>query len=602
MADYIYTMESRLSPEQMRTVNAVQEFARAHGMNVYLTGGAIRDILTGFPIRDLDFTVEGNPLKLQHDIERSGGVVDLVDQNFFVIHGIIEGIRAEIGMARSEVFDKPGKPPLVTPATITEDLRRRDFTFNAMALSLNEGSRGLLLDPFNGAADIEARMIRVLHSYAFLEDPSRLIRAGRFATRFGWELEERTRARYTSAVEGEYIQFVGHRAIGYELEQIAHEENPIAVMKALEAAGWLKVLCSKWTVAKADIPELTHLLKTRATMAEFNIGVDAAPAVMHFLTLKLGESEVAAIQKLIPHREFVAAWKRLEADAKDLSKKLLSKEAALNSGAWKILAAAKPEALLYLDVTGHNKVVEEKIKNFFGKWREAQEKIPYTQMAELRITPQLPVFQQVSQEAFFLLLDGKLRSESEIAKFLAPFEPPLPPPPPAPVRRGRAAAKKVAAAAKAPVQVAVAAAAEAVTPAVPVAPPKPAGKTAPGKPIATTPVAAAKKHAESVKATPAAKPAKAPEVKHKPAPVPAKKSPAKSAAVKAHAKPAKAAPAANKKAGAKSAPKKQTKAAPKPVHKAKPVAKKAAPKKPAKSAQVKKHPEKKNGKPKHKKR
>ncbi len=448
MADYIYTMESRLSPEQMRTVNSVQQIARSHGMNVYLTGGAIRDILTGFPIRDLDFTVQGNPLKLQHDIEKSGGIVDMADPVFCVIHAIFHGTRAEISMARAEVFDKPGKPPLVTPATINEDLRRRDFTFNAMALSLNDGSRGLLLDPFNGAADIEARLIRILHSYAFLEDPSRLIRATRFATRFGWELEERTRARYDSAREGEYIQFIGSRAIGYEIEQIAHEENPIAVMRALESEGWLKVLWPKWTVAKADVPELAQLLKTRATMAEFNISVDAAPAVMHFLTVKLSDAEVAAIQRLIPHREFVAAWKRLERDAKELSKKLLSKEAALNSGAWKILSAAKPEALLYLDVTGRNKTVDEKIKNFFGKWRQIQEKIPLAQMAELRITPQLPEYSQICQEAFLLLLDGKLRSEGEIMKFLAPFEPPLPPPPPAPVRRGRAAAKKAPAVAE----------------------------------------------------------------------------------------------------------------------------------------------------------
>src|SRR5208337_1222843 len=207
MADYIYTMESRLSPDQMRAVNLVQEIARSHSMNVYLTGGAIRDILTGFPIRDLDFTVQGNPLKLQHDIEKAGGIVDMVDSSAYVIHAMIKGSRAEIAMARAEVFDKPGKPPQVTPATINDDLRRRDFTFNAMALSLNEGSRGLLLDPFNGAADIDARLVRVLHSYAFLEDPSRLIRAIRFATRFGYEFEERTRARYDSAREGGYIQF-----------------------------------------------------------------------------------------------------------------------------------------------------------------------------------------------------------------------------------------------------------------------------------------------------------------------------------------------------------------------------------------------------------
>jgi len=592
MADYIYTMESRLSPDQMRTVNAVQALARDHGMNVYLTGGAIRDILTGFPIRDLDFTVQGNPLKFQQDIEKSGGIVDMVDQNFFVIHAIIQGVAAEIGMARAEVFDKPGKPPLVTPATINEDLRRRDFTFNAMALSLNEGSRGLLLDPFNGAADIEAKLIRILHSYAFLEEPSRLIRASRFATRFGWEMEERTRARYNSAVEGEYIQFLGHRAIGYELEQIAHEEDPLAVMKALEAEGWLKILYPKWTVAKADVPELAHLLKTRATMAEFNIAVDAAPAIMHFLTFKLGDADLASIQKLIPHREFVAAWKRLDDDAKELSKKLVSREAALNSGAWKILAAAKPEALLYLDVTGHNKIADEKIKNFFGKWRQMQEKIPYAQMAELRITSQLPDFAQISQEAFFQLLDGKLRSEGEIAKFLAPFEPPPPPPPPTPVRRGRAGAKKVAPVVKAPVAVAAAASAEPVLAVAPA--PKPV---------------AAKKEAVKVPAAPA-KPTKVPETKSATSPAAGKKSPAKPApkvsskpSTKAPAKPA---PKAAKKASAKPAAKKPAKAAPKPVKKsqpvvkkAKPAVKKAAPKKLAKSALVRKQqPDKNHGKPK----
>jgi tRNA nucleotidyltransferase (CCA-adding enzyme) len=564
MADYIYTLESRLSPEQMRTVNTVQNIARSHGMNIYLTGGAIRDILTGFPILDLDFTVQGDPLKLRQEIENTGGIVDLADPVFGVIHAVFQGIGAEIGMARAEVFDKPGKPPLVRPTTINEDLRRRDFTCNAMALSLNEGSRGLLLDPFNGAADIDARLLRILHSYAFLEDPSRLIRATRFAARFGWEMEERTLARYESAREGEYIQFLGSRAVGYEIEQIAHEENPIAVMQALDEQGWLKVLCPKWTIAKANVPELAHLLKTRAAMAELNIPVDAAPAVMHFLTVKLGDAEVASIQKLIPHREFVAAWKRLESDAKDLSKKLLSKEAAVNSGAWKILSAAKPEALLYLDVTGRNKTVDEKIKNFFGKWRQVQEKIPITQMAELRITPQLPEYSRICQEAFLLLLDGKLRSESEIAKFLAPFEPPPPPPPPAPVRRGRSAAKKIAppaAKAKGPQAIVLAAeAANAVAASVPAGNSKLAAVNKPSAPThapalekksANTPEPSAKPVAAKKTAV-LLKPAVPPKPAAKAVRPAAKPSPKGKAVVKSASKKA-AKPASNAKKAGKSA-------------------------------------------------
>src|SRR5580765_8505662 len=200
MADYIYMMESRLSPAQLQVVGQVQEIARTHEMNVYLTGGAVRDIISGFPIRDLDFTVQGNPLKLQRELERAGAVMASADEDTKTLFLQLPGnVRAEISMARTERYDKVGKPPVVTPATIIEDLRRRDFTANAMALSLNEGSRGLLMDPSNGAADIEAKLIRVLHNYAFVEDPSRLIRATRFAARFHWPLEEKTQARFDSA-------------------------------------------------------------------------------------------------------------------------------------------------------------------------------------------------------------------------------------------------------------------------------------------------------------------------------------------------------------------------------------------------------------------
>src|ERR1700757_238125 len=248
MADYIYTMEIRLTPDQQKAANLVQEIALAAGMNLYLTGGTIRDIISGFPIRDLDFTVQGNPVKLQRDFERAGAVIAGIDEEVKTLFlQLAGGVRAEISMARTERYDKAGKPPIIAPATIIEDLRRRDFTVNAMALSLNPGSRGLLLDPFNGVADLETKLIRVLHNYAFLEEPSRLIRATRFCARFHWTIEERTQARYNSAVENKYIDHILRSSIGHEIAALAHEDDPLHVVKMLEKEGWLEILHDKWT-------------------------------------------------------------------------------------------------------------------------------------------------------------------------------------------------------------------------------------------------------------------------------------------------------------------------------------------------------------------
>src|SRR5882762_7191167 len=377
MADYIYTMEIRLTPDQQKGANLVQEITRAAGMNLYLTGGAIRDIISGFPIRDLDFTVQGNPLKLQKELEKAGAVIAAADDDLKTLFLQLPGnVRAEISMGRTERYDKVGKPPVVAPATIIEDLRRRDFTINAMALSLNPGSRGLLMDPFNGAADIEAKLIRVLNNYAFVEDPSRLIRAARFAARFHWPLEERTQLRYDSAKENNYIEYITNKAIGLELAQLGYEEDPLHVLKALEKEGWLKVLSPHWTSAKVDAVNLGQLLKTRQQMNEMGYLPDTAPAAMYFLTSRLSDKEINDIRKLIPRKDLVEAWRDIEDHAKELAKRLTGKEAATPSRTWKLLSEARPEMILFLSLTSRQQAVTQKIKNFFTKWRQVQHKVP----------------------------------------------------------------------------------------------------------------------------------------------------------------------------------------------------------------------------------
>src|SRR5499427_9060777 len=421
MADYIYTMELRLTPDQLKGVGLVQDVARAAGMNLYLTGGAIRDIISGFSIRDLDFTVQGNPLKLVKDFERAGAKITAVEEDIRTIFLALPGnARAEVSMARTEKYEKTGKPPIVMPSTIHEDLRRRDFTVNAMALSLNEGSRGLLLDPFNGVADIEAR----------------LIRATRFAARFHWPLEERTQARYDAAKEGKYIEHILKSSIGHEIAALAHEDDPLNVVKMLEKEGWLEILHPHWTSAKVDVNGITALMKTRQQMVDLGYTPDAGPAVMYFLTSHFSDKDVNDIQKLIPRKDLVEAWRDIEDHAKELAKRLMGKEAATPSRTWQLLSSARPEMVLFLAVTAKQQSVEQKIKNYLTKWRQVQQSLPLPEMTELLITPQLPEYPKIAHDVFLLLLDGKMRSRTERLKYLKPFAPPPPPPPPAP-RRGR---------------------------------------------------------------------------------------------------------------------------------------------------------------------
>lgn len=444
MADYIYMMESRLSPEQQRAVALLTETARTHNMNVYLVGGAIRDIISGAMIRDLDFVVQGNALKLQKDLEKSGFIIDGVDETTRTLYfQFATLVRGEVSAAREEKFPKPGKAPEITFSSIQLDLRRRDFTVNAMGLSLNEGSRGLLLDPFNGVADIEAKHLRILHNYALLEEPSRMLRAVRFLARFHWTMEERTQARFEAAKENGYLDHVNDRALAYEFEQVAHEEDPLFILKALDKEGWVKVLHDGFSLAKVDADSLHEVAKLRSQLSDLGYQADTSATHLYFLTRKLGDRETAALQRAIPRKGLVERWKRLEDDAKALAQKLTGKETAQPSQAWQLLSATNPETIIFLDVTTRNSTVRQKIHNFIHKWRQVRAKLPFPEMAEMRITPDLPEYGKVMDEAFLMLLDGKLRSHNEVVKFLTPYSPPEPPPPPPP-RRGRAPKKEAA--------------------------------------------------------------------------------------------------------------------------------------------------------------
>ena len=428
MPDYIYLLENRLSADQRHALNQLREAAREAGTILFLTGDAVRDLTSGHAVRDLEIAVHGNALKLKKTIEKLGGKVWGEHEPSQSLYLCFPGtVRVDVISTHSVKYAKPGKPAY-HQASIQEDLRRRDFTVNSMAISLNEGSFGLLMDPLNGAADIEARTLRLVSNYGFIEDPSLMIRATRYHARLGWDMDMKTRARYDNAKADGVIEFLTEHAQSQELEQIGHEEDGLTVLRALEAEGWMKVLFPAWTSARADEEKLKSLRELAVGLQLQGVHPDMSAAQMQLLTAKLPSKDLATLKKGLLRPGFVQEWNSLDQLASGFQKVLLSKEKATSSAGYKLFTSYDPEAVLWLGFTSKSATVQERYNQFLRTWPEAKQGIPHALMQEMRITPELATYAEIVHGIFLQLIDGKLTTPEEMRAYLEPFSPPAPPP------------------------------------------------------------------------------------------------------------------------------------------------------------------------------
>jgi tRNA nucleotidyltransferase (CCA-adding enzyme) len=428
MPDYIYLLENRLSTDQQSALRHLREAARDAGTILFLAGDAVRDLTSGHAVRELEVAVHGNALKLKKTIEKLGGSVWGEDEASRALYLCFPGtVRVDLVSTYRVEYPKPGKP-VYHPATIQEYLRCRDFTVNAMAISLNEGSFGLLMDPMNGVADIESRTLRLVSNYGFLEEPSLLIRATRYMARLGWEMDPRTRTRCDNARQEGVIEFLSAQARSRELEQIGHEEEGLKVLRALEAEGWMEVLFPAWTAAKADEEKLTALHELAVELLVQGVHADMSAAQMRLLTAKLAPKDLAALKKLMLRPGFVEEWNSLDELAAGFAKALLAKENSVPSASFKLFTGYDPEAILWLGFTSKDAAVKERFNLFLKVWPEVRQRVPHALLQEMRITDELPAYRQIVESVFLEMLDGKLATPEEARAFLEPHSPPAPPP------------------------------------------------------------------------------------------------------------------------------------------------------------------------------
>ena len=242
----------------------------------YLVGGAVRDLLLGGDPLDIDIAIEGDARSAARALaDRLGGEARVYDR-FGTADVIVGGQTLHLVSTREETYDAPGELPRVTQASLSDDLRRRDFTVNAMAIGLTGDDFGHLYDPHGGLGDIGAGLIRVLHERSFLDDPTRLLRAIRYATRLGFDLDPETERLAREAVAADALSTVSGARIRDELMDLLRETDAPA---AIERMRDLEIHSALHPELDPD-PELVASSALGATAIGADRGVSALAALV----------------------------------------------------------------------------------------------------------------------------------------------------------------------------------------------------------------------------------------------------------------------------------------------------------------------------------
>ena len=233
-------LEQRLTGGRLYVLRELSRLAACHGIDLYLVGGSVRDILANAPLTDIDIMASGNAERLVESIRGQRDATVRKASAFGTWSLTVRGVEVDLATARREIYKRPGALPSVFPGTVEDDLARRDFSINAMAISLDGESWGDLLDPHGGARDLEHGLIRVLHEQSFEDDATRILRAIRYACRRDFRLESRSGALLERSLP--YLSTISPDRVRHEIERIFREQLAGAMIEMARRLGVLAAI------------------------------------------------------------------------------------------------------------------------------------------------------------------------------------------------------------------------------------------------------------------------------------------------------------------------------------------------------------------------
>ena len=402
---------SSLDGENLSVLRYVRQRALAHSPSVYLVGGPVRDALMGLPIRDLDLVVEGDGPEVARELAGELGGEVVVHARFGTATLVLGDSRIDVVTARGETYPRPAALPQVSPGSISDDLGRRDFSINALALPLGD-CRPQVSDLHGGLDDIGDGLVRALHSNSFVDDPTRIFRAVRYEQRLDFRIEEETLAHLLSAAASGHIASLTSDRVRHELERILREERPELPLSRLAELGVLGA------VHPSLGDERAGARLAAVANGEYKRGCAAGcrddPAPLIFvsaLVYPLSESEAEAV---IHRLNMPAAWARVVRDTVHVRglEGQLAAASMPRSLLARLLDGFSPQALSAVSRLTGSPLAARRLGDYLNELRGALPALKGRDLLAMGV-PEGPMVGQILRELRDAKLNGQVSTKRE---------------------------------------------------------------------------------------------------------------------------------------------------------------------------------------------
>lgn len=399
-----------LHPKVQKFISFASKCAAEKKVRIYLVGGIVRDCILRRKNIDCDIVVEGEGIDFAVFLAKKTKSALRTHHGFGTATVYLDDLKVDVATCRKEIYAHNGALPKVSASNLKDDLFRRDFTFNAMAISLNKDDYGKLIDYYNGAKDLKKKEISVLHGQSFFDDPTRILRAVRFEQRFSFKMKNKTKALLKKAVKANALSLVNEQRLRDELTLILKEDNPAKYIKRIDKLIGFSFLSKHIELTRDDFLLFSRI---RSNLKKYEHKNHTEDWLIYLMALlhNLSDSEIYRILSRFCFK------KRYQDHLRDLSKdikhtRILLKKDAKLSKIYEVLKPMSHEKVVFLSSLYNKPIFNKRVRLFIDSLSGIHLKVKGQDLKKIGLKPE-NLYGRTLKKLMFKKIDNNILSKKD---------------------------------------------------------------------------------------------------------------------------------------------------------------------------------------------